>query len=547
MKWQERLSMVIILAISLFVSACSNKKVDEKANERVEKQILNVTISEEIPSLDTAKSMDGTSSHVMQNIFEGLYVLDEKDNPEPGVAKSFDKSEDGKTYTFHLRKDAKWSNGDAVTAHDFVYAWRRAVNPNTTSQYAYMLFHMKNAEEINKGALPIDQLGVKAVDDDTLEIQLEQPIPYLLHLLALPIYLPQHETFVTEKGSTYGLEPEHLIYNGPFVLTDWKHEQEFQLKRNDTYWDKDKVKLKEINFHIVKDTATAVNLYESGSIDRIPINASFVDQYKGKQDFYATKDAAIAMLRFNQSNAALANKKLRQSLSMALNKEAFVTHFLNNGATAAQGLVPVGYKNEIDGKDFRKENGDIAIYNIEKAKTLWEEAKKELRTESVTLEFLNFEQDHAKCTAEYIKEELEKHLQGLTIHIKQQPFKQKLQLEKTGQYEMSMVVWGPDYKDPISFLELFTTSNPNNKMAYSNPHYDELINKAKSDVVLQPRKRWEALQEAEKILIEDAAVAPLYHTGSAYLQKEYVKGIEKHQFGGVYTYKNAYIIGNEEN
>ncbi|SFI07141.1 MULTISPECIES: peptide ABC transporter substrate-binding protein [unclassified Bacillus (in: firmicutes)] len=544
MKQHERLLIGIILATSLLISACSNNS--SKAKGESEEQVLNVTISEEIPSLDTAKSMNGTSAHVMQNIFEGLYVLDEKDNPVPGVAKSFEKSTDGKTYIFHLRKDAKWSNGDAVTAHDFVYSWQRTVKPETASQSAYMLFYIKNAETINKGALSVDQLGVKAIDDVTLEVQLEKPIPYFIHLLPLPIYLPQHKSFVEGKGSKYGLEPEHMIYNGPFVLSEWKHEQEFKLKRNDTYWDKNNVKLKEINFHIVKDTATAVNLYETNSIDRTPINSSFVDKYKGKSDFHTTKDSAMAMLRFNQKNSVLANIKIRQSLSMALNKEAVVNHFLNNGAAAAQGIVPVGYKNEKDGKDFRKENGDLAVYNVEKAKNLWEDAKKELGVEHITLEFLTFEQDQAKQTAEYMKEELEKNLQGLTIKIKQQPFKQKLQLEQTGQYDMSMVVWGPDYKDPISYLELFTTDNPNNRMSYSNQHYDELINNAKNDFVLEDKKRWKAMQEAEKILLEDAAIAPLYHTGSAYVQKEYVKGIEKHQFGGVYTYKHAYINQKEK-
>ncbi|MDC2866883.1 peptide ABC transporter substrate-binding protein [Bacillus sp. BP-3] len=544
MKQHERLLMGIILATTLLISACSNNSSKQK--EVSEKQVLNVTISEEIPSLDTAKSMNGTSSHVMQNIFEGLYVLDEKDNPVPGVAKSFEKSTDGKTYIFHLRKGAKWSNGDAVKANDFVYSWQRSVSPKTASQYAYILFYIKNAEAINKGALAVDQLGVKAIDDVTLEVQLEKPAPYFLNLLTLPIYLPQHKSFVEGKGNKYGLESEDMIYNGPFVLSEWKHEQEFKLKKNDTYWDKNNVKLEEINFHIVKDTATSVNLYETGGVDRTPINSSFVDKYKGKSDFHTTEDPAIAMLRFNQKNSALANTKLRQSISMALNKEAVVDHFLNNGSTAAQGLVPEGYKNEKDGKDFRKENGNLAVYNIEKAKTLWEDAKKELGVEQITLEFLTFEQDQAKQIAEYIKGELEKNLKGLTIKIKPQLFKQKLQLEQTGQYDISMFIWGPDYKDPISYLELFTTDNPNNKMNYSNKQYDELINNAKNDLVLEEKKRWKAMQEAEKILLQDTAIAPLYHTGSAYLQKEYVKGIEKHQFGGVYTYKHAYISGKEK-
>lgn len=540
MKRKKSHLMVMALVTTLLLAACNNKA--NKSDTEAKKQVLNVTVSEEIPSLDTAKTMDGTSAHVMQNIFEGLYVLDDQDQPIPAVAKSFKRSEDGKKYTFDLRKDAKWSNGDSVTANDFMFAWKRAINHETASQYAYMLFHVKNAKEINKGTMALDNLGVKAINDYKLEVELEQPIPYFLQLLALPIYLPQHESFLKEQGKNYALEPSNLIYNGPFILEKWKHEQEFQLKKNASYWDEKKVKLDEINFQIVKDTMTAVNLYEAGDLDRVPINSQFVDKYKGNKELHMSSEPGIAMLRFNEKNNALANKKVRQSISLALNKEDFVAHFINNGAKSASGLVPAGHINEETGKDFRKENGDLSPYDLQNAKKIWAEAKKELGVDEVNLEFLTYEQDNAKRMAEYIKGDLEKLLQGLTIQIKQQPFKQKLQLEQTGDYDISMANWGPDYKDPISYLELFTTDNQNNKMNYSNRHYDELIKKAKSDLVLDQKKRWEALQEAERTLLEDAAIAPLYQMGSAYVQKDYVKGIEKHQFGGVYTYKNAYIL-----
>lgn len=539
MKRKKSRLMVMALVTSLLLTACNNK--ENKSDTKAKKQVLNVTVSEEIPSLDTAKTMDGTSAHVMQNIFEGLYALDDQDQPIPAVAKSFKRSEDGKKYTFDLRKDAKWSNGDNVTAHDFMFAWKRAITPETASQYASMLFYVKNAKEINKGTMPLDELGVTVINDYKLEVELEQPIPYFLQLLALPIYLPQHESFLKEQGKNYALEPNNLIYNGPFVLEKWKHEQEFQLKKNATYWDEKKVKLDEINFQIVKDTMTAVNLYEAGNLDRVPINSQFVDKYKGDKELHMSSEPAIAMLRFNEKNSALANKKVRQAISFALNKEDFVAHFINNGAKPATGLVPVGHINEETGKDFREENGNLSLYDVQSAKKNWEEAKKELGVEQVNFEFLTFEQDNAKRRAEYIKGDLEKNLQGLTIQIKQQPFKQKLQLEQTGDYDITMANWGPDYKDPISYLELFTTGNPNNKMNYSNVRYDELIKKAKTDFVLDTENRWEALREAEQVLLEDAAVAPLYHIGSAYVQKDYVKGIEKHQFGGIYTYKNAYI------
>lgn len=288
MKRKKSHLMVMALVTSLLLTACNNKA--DKSDIEVKKQVLNVTVSEEIPSLDTVKTTDGTSAHIMQNIFEGLYVLNDQDQPTPAIAKSFKRSEDGKKYTFDLRKDAKWSNGDNVTANDFIFAWKRAINPETASQYASMLFYVKNAKEINKGTMPLDALGVKAINNYTLEVELEQPVPYFLQLLALPIYLPQHESFLKEQGNNYVLEPSNLIYNGPFVLEKWKHEQEFQLKKNTTYWDRKKVKLDEINFHILKDTMTAVNLYEAGDLDRVPINSQVVDKYKGNKELHMSSD-----------------------------------------------------------------------------------------------------------------------------------------------------------------------------------------------------------------------------------------------------------------
>lgn len=187
MKRKKSHLMVMALVISLLLTACNNK--ENKSDAKSKKQVLNVTVSEEIPSLDTAKTMDGTSAHVMQNIFEGLYVLDDQDQPIPAVAKSFKRSEDGKKYTFDLRKYAKWSNGDKVTAHDFMFAWKRAIAPETASQYASMLFYVKNAKEINKGTMPLDELGVTVINDYKLEVELEQPIPYFFTVVSTT-YIP---------------------------------------------------------------------------------------------------------------------------------------------------------------------------------------------------------------------------------------------------------------------------------------------------------------------------------------------------------------------
>ncbi|MCD4542072.1 peptide ABC transporter substrate-binding protein, partial [Klebsiella pneumoniae subsp. pneumoniae] len=220
---------------------------------------------------------------------EGLYSLGKDDKLVPGVAKEFQKSEDGKKYTFKLREDAKWSNGDPVTAKDFVYAWQRLLDKNTAAEYAFIAYYIKNAEAINKGEKPVTELGAKAVDDYTLEVELEKPVPYFLNLLAFPSYYPLNEKFVKEKGDKYGLEADTTVYNGPFVMSDWKNEQSLQFKKNHSYWDNKTVKIEEINFNIVKNTATDVNLYETNAIDRAALTSEFVDKFRKSPEFQTRK------------------------------------------------------------------------------------------------------------------------------------------------------------------------------------------------------------------------------------------------------------------
>lgn len=265
-KKKLSLFLVLLLAVTTFLAACGGnndtaKDKDGSANKPDEKkeQVLNLLETQEIPTLDPALATDEVSFIVLNNVMEGLYRLGKDNKPVPGVAESYEVSQDGKVYTFKLRKDAKWSNGDPVTAHDFVFAWRRVLDPKTASEYAYIMYDIKNAEEINQGKLPVDQLGVKALDDYTLQVELKNPVPYFVSLTVFSSFMPQNEKFVKSQGEKYGLEANTTLYNGPFVLSEWKHEQGWTYKKNPNYWDKDNVKLETINVKVVKDTATAVN------------------------------------------------------------------------------------------------------------------------------------------------------------------------------------------------------------------------------------------------------------------------------------------------
>ena len=543
----KRVTSVVasIIGVSLLLTACSSgekeTKNTAKATDKNEtKQSINLPYIAEIPTMDVTKATDSESMNVMRNVFEGLYILREDNKVIPGVAKSYEVSEDKKTYTFHLR-DSKWSNGTPVKAADFVFSWKRAVNPDTAAEYAFLFFDIKNAKRINSKELPIDQLGVKAIDDHTLEVQLEQPIPYFIDLTTFATFLPINEKYFESQGKQYGLEASQLVYNGAFTLDNWKHEQGFHLKKNSNYWDAKTVKLDEINFDIVKDKSTEINLYESGQLDRVGLTGEFVDKYRNNPDFKERSEVTVQFLRLNQKNDVLKNKNVRLAIGHAMNKKAFVDTVLNNGSLSAVGLIPADFAKGPDGKDFRKENGALVKDDVKKAKVNWKKAKQELGKEQVTLELLTSDNAIAKKNAEYLKGELEKNLDGLTVHVKPQPRKQQIQLLLNSDYDIGVDVWAPDIPDPITFLDIFTTDSSYNFDKYSNQAYDELIHQVKTDLAGNETARWEAMKRAEKILLDDGAVALFYQPGRSYLQRSTVKGIVTNDFGGEFNYKWAEV------
>ncbi|TYR77796.1 peptide ABC transporter substrate-binding protein [Rossellomorea vietnamensis] len=561
MKKKFSFLLVLLLALATFLAACGgnngnngnnaanngnnansgNNGGEEEPAAEERAQVLNLLEGSEIPSMDAALATDAVSFNVMNQVYEGLYRLGENDAAVLGMAAEEPTvSEDGKTYTFKIR-DAVWSNGDAVTANDFEFAWKKALNPDTAAEYAYIMYDLKNAEAVNAGDLPLDELGVKAIDEKTLEVQLETAVPYFKELLSFATFYPQNEAYVTEQGDQYGLEANTSIYNGPFVMSDWKHEQSFQVKKNPDYWEADAVQLEEINWNIVKDTATGVNLYETEKADIAGLSAEFVDQYSNDENFKTRSATSVFFLRFNQGNETLANVNARKAIDMAWDKQGMVDVLLNNGSIPAYFLVPQEFVYGPDGTDFREANGNFNETNVEAAKEAWAKAKEEVGFEEVSLELLNYDSESSRKIGEYLKEQLETNLEGLTVTISQQPFAQKLDLETAGDYDFSFAGWGPDYPDPMTFVDMFVTDGAHNQMGYSNPEYDQLIEDAKTTLLGDPEARWEAMLKAEQILFEDAAISPMYQRGSAYLERPYVQGILRHAFGADNSYKWAHI------
>ncbi|WP_026591027.1 peptide ABC transporter substrate-binding protein [Bacillus sp. UNC437CL72CviS29] len=531
-----RFSLVSTLLLSSFLAGCGKEKTTTKPKE--EKKILQLTETGEIPSLNSLKVTDAVAFNVLNNVMEGLFRLSKNDEVISGIAQKYEVSKDGKTYTFHLR-DAKWSNGDSVTAHDFVYAWKQLVNPETGSEYAYIMYDVKNAEKINKKQMGLDELGIKAQDDKTFTVELEHAVPYFTKLLCLPSFYPINEKYAKKQGDKYGLEANTTLYNGPFTLSEWKHEASFTMKKNNQYWDKKEVKLDEVNYQIVKEISTVVNLYQTDKVDRAVISTEFVDKYKNDKELKQYTDPVMYFFRFNENVPILKNKNARLALSMAFDKKGLATSFLNDGSVPANYYVPNGFLKGPDKKDFRETTTEFNKTSVKQAKEYWEKAKQETGMNEVTLEMLNYDLDNFKKVGEFIKEELEKNLPGLTVKVKLQPHSQKLALEKKKEYEMSLSRWLPDYPDPMTYLEVFISESGVNNTGYANPEYDSLIKKIKMELGNDEKARWKAMQDAEKMLLDEVVIAPVFQRGLSYLQKSYVKDLYVHQFGPATSLKWA--------
>ncbi|KIP24074.1 bacterial extracellular solute-binding s, 5 Middle family protein [Bacillus thuringiensis serovar morrisoni] len=365
--------------------------------------------------------------------------------------------------------------------------------------------------------------------------------------MAFPSYYPLNEKFVKEKGDKFGLEADTTLYNGPFVMSSWKHEQGWQLKKNDKYWDKKTVKLEEINYSVVKEVATKVNLYDTGSIDFTLLSGEFVDKYKSNKEEYGEyAESSTFFLRLNQKrngkDTPLKSKKLREAIALSVDKKGLANVILNNGSKATDQLVPKGLATGPYGENYQDAFKNGLKYDPKKGAAAWEAAKKELGKDQVTIELLSYDDGTAKKIADYVKDQIEKNLKGATINTKIQPFKQKLKLETAQDYEIPYAGWSPDYADPMTFIDMFESKSPYNQMSYSNPKYDEMVGKAGNELMSDAKKRWETLGKAEKLFLEeDAGLVPLYQTGRSYVMKPNVKGIVKHNISSEYSFKWAYV------
>lgn len=542
-KW----GLVISLLGVVTLAACGNKEEktssSSKGTEKVE-QAIAISLPAELVTLDTTQTTDKNTFTIAQHLFEGLYRLDDKSVPVPGLAEEAVISKDGLTYTFKLRDDAKWSNGDPITAEDFVFAWKRLVDPASGAPNAYLLDNVKNSKEIRLGEKAVAEIGISAPAKDEVKVELINPQASFLTLISIVWLAPQQEAYVTEQGDKYASDGEHILYSGPFTITDWELGSDtWTLKPNSEYYDKDQVKLQEVKGTTVKEENTGINLFSAGDLDLTRISGAYVAENANDEAFVSHSDISNFFLDFNKKEGTpLANVNLRKAIAYAIDKEPLTASTLNDGAKPLNGLVPENlYVNQETQTDFRKYSGDYATFDQEKAKKFWKEAQKEVG-DKVELKFLVSDDDNGKKVSEYIQSQIEETLEGVKITITPQPKNNVNQSRRDKDYELSFSGWNAGDNNLGMFFILYETDSAYNYGSYSNPEYDKLAVAAKTTNANDVDKQFADYKAAEKILLEDdAAQVPLYQSASNYLINPKIKDVAYPTYGNYFGLRNAYV------
>lgn len=505
-------------------------------------KVLKVHFDVEVASMDPQIATDGTSFEAIAAITEGLYSVDEAGSPILAMAESVDKSEDGLTYTFKLR-DAQWSNGTPVTANDFVFAWRRLVDPAVASEYAFIagIAGIENAEAITAGEVAPDQLGVTAQDDKTLVVNLDVPVPFFESLMSFPSFLPVNEEFFTTAGDSFGTSPATILGNGPFMITSYEPAAtSITLAKSPTYWDASKVNLDGIQYQIIKDSQQAMLSYQNGDLDLAALSGEQVEQFQADPEFHNIMAGYLWYMSPNQTVKGLENVNLRKAMALSYDKEALAKNVLKDGSIVADFAVPTLLATGPDGKDFRETTG--TYFETDKAKALeyWETAKAELGVSELKYVMIVEDTESAINVAQFIQSEIQTTLPGITIELQTMPKKNRVERMQQGDFEIGLTRWGPDYADPMTYLGMWKTGSPNNYGFWSNADYDAIIDSAtKGELAVDVEARWEALKKAEEIAMDEAVIMPVYQKGDAVMIKTGVEGVEFHSVGINRIYKNA--------
>ncbi|MFY3791200.1 peptide ABC transporter substrate-binding protein [Ureibacillus sp. MALMAid1270] len=516
-----------------------NNTEDPVTNETTEPKEINLVIASEPPSLHPQLATDTTSGAILNNTFEGLTTVIDGE-VVMSAAKDVKISDDLLTYTFTLR-DAKWTNGDPVTAEDFEYAWKWALTAENTSEYASMLYPIKGAKAFHEGTGSEADLGINVIDAKTIEVTLENPTPYFLELTAFKTYYPIHKATAEANPEWYTEAGEGYVSNGPFKLSDWQHSASITLEKNENYWDAENVALDKVNISMVELESTMATMFDAGEIDFLgspygSIGLDVIDRYKQEGILTIADYSGLYMYKFNTTDPLISNVNLRKALTLAINREGLITNITKGEQKPGVSMVPSGVTG------FEEERGYFKDNDVEGAKAALEQAMKELGIASPSDIKLNlsYNTSEAHATiAQYIQENWRTTL-GIDVTLDNSEWQVYLDKLSNLDYQIGRLGWIADYNDAYTFLEMYdSATNGNNDTGWENAEYTALLQKSNTET--DPEARLDLLKQAEAIFMAEYPIAPIYYYTNLSVKKDYVKGsIEPDGLGNIYL-KNVDI------
>lgn len=524
--------LILLLILTLSITTGCKSTGNSGLQGTTDTDRISVNLPGSPPELNSMLATDTVSGDILRTCMSGLFKLDENDQPQPDLVENWEVSNDNKTYTFYLRRDGAWSNGDPVTANDFAFAWTYAMDAANASPYAFLLYeNIKNGQAFYEGTALATDLGVKVLDDYTLQVEMEQPIPYALTLFTSFIYLPvNQQAFEAIGAENYGKSPETFLSNGAYQLVEWTRDDHILVTKNEAHYNAANIFIPEIRFTMITDSNAALNALRAGELDTTNITGEQMlqlekDNAENVKKYY---DNSTWFLRFNTQNELLSNVKLRQALGMAIDTEQLCTNVLKDGSVPANGYVPPKIAGAA-GQLYADARGNIHAPKTADAKALWEEGLQELGIDGteVSLRYLCDDTTYSKLQAEYFQAQWKENL-GLDVQIDSMPFKARLAATKDGDFDMVFSGWSPDFNDPMTFLSLFTSQSSNNSGKYQSAQYDQLI--AQAMVEHDELIRQKLLIEAETLLLQDAPIMPLYFSCVPYVVSDKLAGMTRTGF-----------------
>ncbi|QDQ01660.1 peptide ABC transporter substrate-binding protein [Lysinibacillus fusiformis] len=540
-KNKKFLLLTVLAVFSLVLAACgfggdssdNSSSSDGKKDSGSKAKEINLAITSEPPNLHPGLASDTTSSAILTNVFEGLVVVDTEGNPTKGMAEDWSISDDKKTYTFKLR-DAKWSNGDAVVAGDFEYAWKWALNPENLSQYASIFYPIKGAQAYNEGGGSADAVGIKAEDDKTLVVTLENPTPYFLELTGFKTYLPVNQKVAEANTEWYAEADENFVTNGAYKFSDWKHSASIVLTKNEDYWDASNVDVDTVNISMVEKEATVATKFKGGELDFIgapfqTVDLNAIDGFKKDGSLKIKDEASIYWYKFNTKDKIMSNANIRKALTLAIDRQKLIDNVTKGEQKPALGMVPLTVPGFEEDRGFFKDN------DVDGAKAALEAGMKELNIKDpkdikVNISY-NTSEGHA-AIAQFIQEEWSKKL-GISSQLDNSEWQVYLEKLKTGDYQVGRMGWVADYIDAYTFLEMYDTAkNGNNQTGWENAQYKDLLNKSVAEV--DEAKRLDYLKQAEAIAMTELPVAPIYYYTHLSVVKEGIENLDRNPTGDIH-------------